>query len=374
MVRCVKLGAAVGAALMLASCSGLLGTDGGAGTAETENGKPVPPKAATPAIAFFADKCPVSQEDPRLESLSVIVAGVATTLVNTVLPPILEVGVTRVADWLDARAMALSASTSATADGFLYTRSSDRNFVHRHGCLVFARGGFGTSTSTPSGTWTTGTFERVNDTLQLADKRLRLASRPEVYAEFRLVYKRSEIEPIEGTAGAPRRLYNEIGLQPVFVDYGRIGAQREGDGSKNLIFNVTFDSRSMRLTEKDSPTFVNALVDLGRLRGTGGGTTLRLADLEHKPPQVFRIPQPAIVTVKDEAGKDVGRTDDFIPLTATVALTETDEGGDYERAAAEAIRKNKADIVKSAADPAGQAFKKWINNTLGVKQDGAQGG
>src|SRR3546814_14810853 len=103
---------ALAVVLLASACSGL----SGGGGSKTQSGGAVTgtvllPKAPTPAIAFYSDRCPMSGTTAALESLSGAVAAGAVALFTTVLPPLIEAGIANVSTWLDERAMAPNTTT-----------------------------------------------------------------------------------------------------------------------------------------------------------------------------------------------------------------------------------------------------------------------
>lgn len=359
--------ALISASILLPGCSSFGLSSPNPQTGES-TAKALIPKAKTPAIAFFASKCPISKREGSQEAffLGPVIGAAGLAVANAVIPPLIETALGLTADYFEGRARALNASTTTSANGYLFARSSDDTgrkktigsvqspFEPGFHCLVFIRGRLQNAGTTPDTTskWQVANYDAVNGQLENVQslKSFQLATPPEVYAEFEVVTGKSTIYQAKAAASddsTSPSLYHSIGLRPVYLDYGAIGAERKGDGEKNVLFDISFDSRSLRLGKADSPTVLHTLLDLGMTKE--GEVYLPIDFAAKSAPQMFRMPQPGVYPLTSEKGAPY--TDDLIPVSATVIMTETDQGGDYERAIAEAIRKNKGEIAKQTATP-----------------------
>lgn len=340
------------AALVLAGCA----AGGGAKSEVGENAK-VLPKAATPSrLVAFTGNCPVSQPDKAAETP--FLSGALIALASAGAPWVIEGVITAGANFLDAQAVALSASSTATGMANLYKRNTDASsamiasYSQNLMCLIFIRGGYdnqdpGLVANDSDVGWRASELKTVND-----DLGLKLISVPEVYAEFAVNVEWLPIRSAEDAKDVGT-LFTDVEVRPNYLYYRKIGTQRRGDGKKNLLVDMTLDSRSIRLKGGDNSTYHNGVIDLGEV---AEGTILYPEDFVGKTYPRSRVPQPERVTIKDPDGRIVGFVDDLIPTLATISLTETEKGGDIERAVAEKLREEKAAIAKALATPLIQAI------------------
>lgn len=314
---------------------------------------PVLPKAATPAeiIVLTSDKkCPLSNMGASVESP--LITSLLISMATEFLPTAFGKVMSSTADWLEERAVALSASSTATYHTDLFMRyPTGHNFAGqidpKIGCVIFMRGGYEGSFD-GNHKWLASDIEAVNAALPTR----KITSYPEVYAEF---VPRIYDAPLYSSNGETiGRIFTEIDMNIVYFMFGKTGAERRGDGTKNIVFTPALDSRSMRLTEKDVPTYYGDVINLGQIPE---GTIIPYEELRIRQAKPRRVPQPERIAVKDQNQQIIGYVDDFIPTTITISLTETDKVGDVERWVIETVREEGADLAKAASTEVLQRIK-----------------
>ena len=113
--------------------------------ATKEDGEKALPRASTPAIAVLSDQCPLTEIGSSESLVSVMGIG----LVQAFAPAVIGYGYDLVVKALEARADALTASTSTSARSTLYIaedggsgQGAGQSFRPKSRCLVVIRGGF----------------------------------------------------------------------------------------------------------------------------------------------------------------------------------------------------------------------------------------
>ncbi|MFM0091568.1 hypothetical protein PQR46_32200 [Paraburkholderia sediminicola] len=313
------------------------------------------PKAKTPSLIILSDTCPVTNIGPQYEFafLVPILLAAGSALVNAILPKLINSAVGAGADYLQKRADSLNASSTAFTNGSIFKRTTDDKgnlspFQDRNGCLVFIRGGL-TSTAdskTTSGDWNVATMNRVNDSLSKANiKSLFLTSRPEVYAEFNIHYRRSVVRSTpqkQPNSGNPKFIYQAIGFAPAYIDFSKTGAVRRTSDSKQLIFQIVLSASPIQSGQASGSTILDQTIDLGEMKIDSSKQT---SDLAYKSPQFAKIPQPSVIPLTNNGDKKVsGYVDDEVAIGVQVTLTETEDGGDVERSVAAGLRENESKI------------------------------
>jgi hypothetical protein len=353
------------------SKSGGTATTAGAASADTTQttANVTIPAAKTPALIFLSDTCPVSNVSATYEFAFLIplLLAAAGALANALLPPLIN-GVTGAgADFLQKRADALNASSTAFTNGTLFTRPMDANgqlspFVDRYGCLIFVRGGLTAAGGSPTVTdrWSNTFYANVNSALKKAGiSTIQLTAPPEIYAEFNIHYQRLPIKlkpDQEAITGKTSYLYQTIGFAPTYVDYEKTGAERSSGTSKQLIFELVLTANSIQSANPSGTTILNQTIDLGDV---SIGTVKKAADLIYKTPQYAKIPQPSKLPVKGSDGKTTtGYVDDSVAIAVQVSLTETEKAGDVERAVASSLRANESKISDAVTQAVVNAIPK----------------
>ena len=372
-----RITAAVVLMLILSSCAST-GATKEDGKEQDKDSRPLH-KAATPAIAIMAESCPITGTAGQTESL-IALAGAA--LVQAFAPAVIGFGYDLVVKALDERADDLSASTSATARGTLYREraadTQDPLFAPKPRCLIFIRGGFDQATGDKPPVlpdWSDVARLRVDDALKKAGLQTRITHQPEVYAEFALSYPTkiaSKTQPVKGQDGKPLKnskggevSLNEdlnvpvgLSIRPVKVLYGKSGAKRNPDPQKQLVFQVDLKAKTLKESKWEDTTLVEALFDLGMV-SIGSSVAPNL--LESKAPVSGTLVPPAEIPVgvliehKDANGKvsrDHGEVLalDLVDITANISLTETQDGGDFERLLSKTAKEKKDSVLKPLLD------------------------
>jgi hypothetical protein len=324
---------------------------------KTEDGLKTYPKAKLPALLILRDTCPESKPQLAVESPALL-APLALAFVQVVGPVIIEKAVELTADFLESRANALSASSSASVNGTLYSTQGQVVRV-ANACLIFARGRMG-----PADKITVADEERYWTRTKLRDRHrdLGLISPPEVYLELAIEYETIKL-------AENRDFATSLGLRPVFLDYRKSGAERNPDDAKHLVLDVGFESRALTdKSDKDS-TFLKTTLDFGDVKI---GQTLTYAELRHLSPKMFRLPPAQRVKISPgpsgESSAKEQEVTDLISISVSGSLLETQDGGDLERAIAKATRENK----KKLSDPAVKFLEDLVKKVVGDQEKSGQ--
>jgi hypothetical protein len=340
------------------------------------------PAATSPAVVVVLDACPLSATGARMETALVAAAAdVAMSLIAPAVSAVVNRGLDIAGRYLEQFADSYGASSTAVGGGRLL-RIAGARAEPEAGCLVFVRGQLGSVATRPGaavpanpaglGAWQTQVAE-INQKFLDEARRLgrstapRLLAAPEVYAEFGIVYRQFAV-----AAGTEPPILGQVALDPMFVRFGRSGAQRGASDEKSLVLTVTLSS--LAPAAATPVTLLSQVFDIGRLAAPGAacrGAILPEAvrtlldcrrEILHEP-EFHTLRSGGIVTVP-RTGAD-GESSQFavrdpVYLRAEVTLTEVQQAGDFARAIGEALRR------EQVADDASAKLLELVRGLLGA--------
>lgn len=354
-MRNIRVAALLMGVFMLGACSGWPQKP------PTVDGKPVLPKAELPGVVALNGRCLVAEVGDPYEAAA-IVGALAGALVQTVVPTVANFAVEGVANYLEQRARELNASTTAssTLSHIYRQRSRDRQIVPANNCLIVARGKLGPyeKIASTDGVFNTALLRDLHPTLGLI-------APPEFYAEFKIEYNKvsGQIVDEKSKKIADFSTFTEIGLKPVYVYYRQSGAKRNSEKSKRVVVEVNMEARPL-VSTSGSTTVLSTTFDLGEIPFQ---TKLEGADLARYTPKYAKLPQPTMAKVEGVTTSPTGAARkanaevlDLVPVTAMVSVTESEDGGDLERALAEAFRTNKQKFADPLTTYVDERVKAWL--------------
>jgi hypothetical protein len=355
-------------ALVLAVSAGCASI--GQKTTTASNQEPKIPKSETPGLVAFTDLCPIQHPGDYKEAVPVIVGALAIAAVTTFVPVVFDLVVGAASDALERRAEALSASTTAKGAAEIWKIQGGGDIRPAIRCLVFIRGVFTQASEQASeeenendykgvdpNVWDAAATKNVNSTLSRGDVTARLKGVPEMYAEFPIRYptvsipaqtlKNAEGKDLLDEKKVPVKLSKATSLPvameigPPLVVYVKPGPRREKP-EEQLVLALTLTADMMNQNKREEVTLVDRPFDLEKLRWPVRVPRERYVTWQ---PIRFRLPSPfpEKVEVLSETGANgYASALNLVRLTGTAVLTETQEGGDIERAVAKAARENRA--------------------------------
>jgi hypothetical protein len=322
--------------VVLCMISSLLGT---ACTRSTDNHPTTTTWEGTKVL--LTPDCPLTpqREEESTESLTAILIPVVTALAPTVIDKTLDILV----DYLKKQKEAYTAIGPAKTAGKFYVTHGNEVVSPRYGCLVVVRGVFGVhvekagSTSQASELWTHENLQKV-----------KLASRPALYAEFQIDYL-GRTEP------------THMVLQPVFLDYRETAARKTGrSGKKDLLFVFEFKTSQPTWATPQLSNQSNGPSKTQDSEGIAKEDVITVFSVEMKEVRIgTRVTQEALssitsnvqvlpVTARTNVQKDGSMN--IVPFTApfqvALILTETEDGGAFFLQASEALSASKASLSK----------------------------
>lgn len=379
MSQAMKQTVALFVAVVLAGCAGV-------GKSEEKKEEKALPRAEAPAALVFLHTCPISQHGaPEAAFMTALATAVIQSFAPSLIGAVFDAGVKA----LEERADALTASSTAHANGTFYRRETTANgasYKVSYGCLVFIRGGMsekGAALKVDESIWSEGRTKLVNEELKKAKPAWALSGPPELYIEFALDYpvkQAAKDEVVTGTDGKPLtdpkggayKLPNNLDipsrleLRPVELYYLKSGAKRNSGNSKQLVLQTEIKARTPKDGSWQDTTLLDATFDLGQVRI---GSSLKGSVLNSRASVFGQMPPPSLIdatvvvrfpnveTPKQGSVKVI----DLVDVNARVTVTETEDGGDIERLLAKTAKDKKGDLTKPVLD----AINDWVKKQQG---------
>lgn len=306
------------------------------------NGVPASPSAEKVVVlptcpkGFGLEFAPAAAIAPIAAALVVKGAGIA-----------IDKGSEAIATYLERRANDRIASSTASAHEWLYSPKTEKPTI---GCIVFVRGKFGAKVAdnpTEAKPWT-------KTELLTLHRLFGLVERPELYIAFRVDYDELSIPG----AASTRSAYVRFMLTPVAIDYFVSGTAAGSKAGKQIDVTLSLEVRPL---SGESTMILDQTLGFGQVKL---GTSLRGADLAHKTIAPRPMPQRqeyAISYVQSGHLKEA-RVVDNLPVTVAVSVLESEDGGDVERAVADAVRKHASEIKDPLNAWLEAKVKAWLGN------------
>jgi hypothetical protein len=314
--------------------------------------KPSPRLTRDAVVAKLMPQCPTSQNIWINPAAPTTEGGFLLPLIAPLVGTAIEKVVSFSADWMKKYQDELSATSTAHDVSTMYLVRDDGKIGARNGCLVFVRAELGTQAEFEKrvqageigkdALWTTSRLsllrdgwanERSSEESDARRGRIAVVGTPLAYAEFAIRYN--------STSDA-----NQFTLRPVFLDYRATAAQREGTGSKDILFTVTFDRNG-----QDNSTVTFAKFELAIPKTPVGAryNSEVLADIIGRPQNLptYEAPDKKIPNL--------------VPAYVTISMLELEKAGDLERIVAETVDENKNKL--------GSAISERVQQWLAPKTD-----
>lgn len=298
-------------------------------------------------VAKLLPQCPTSQSSWINPAAPATEGGFLLPLIAPLVGTAIEKAVSFSAQWMKKYQDELSATSTAHDVSTMYLVRDGGKVNARNGCLVFVRAELGTQAEFEKRVqagqigkdviWTAQRLsllrdgwanERASEEADARRGRIAIVSTPLAYAEFAIRYNNS--------SGA-----NQFTLRPVFLDYRATAAQREGAGSKDILFTVTFDRNG-----QDNSTVTFAKYELAIPKTPLGARydSEILADI---------IGRPQNLPSYETADKN---SPNLVPVYVTVSMLEAEKAGDLERLVAETVDDNKTKLGSAISE----RVQQWI--------------
>jgi hypothetical protein len=306
------------------------------------------PKADSPALIAIITRqaCPAVDKE-----FAPIVVAILTTAITSFVPPLIESATSKLDNWLNDRANALNASTTALATWNLWAKSGDTYVVPAR-CLIFVRGDFSTKGNPPAvadvpNVWTAADTVQLNNLFAAENITSRLRGNPELYMEFAIDF--DEIQP---DPNVNRHFPLALKLRPVAVTYFKSGSKRGSDTQKKVVAELKLSAQSFQNGVRSQLVLVDQPFDFGQIHIGGSIDSGQLAlQPVARAPMVYPFAEdlPAAVAGKPPKG-GASKYYDPVSVTASVVVTESESGGDIERAFAKGIQNAAPGLEKAIED------------------------
>ncbi|MBI1251296.1 MAG: hypothetical protein GC189_07480 [Alphaproteobacteria bacterium] len=344
---------AAAAALSMALASALSAcATPGAVAADGEDGEASLPRAISPGRVGLLPNCILSPSEGAGGSESVLggtAGAVLLAIGDAVIPAVTGYLFDRAIERAEAETRARTASTTASSDGrpsetFWVATAGESALRREFGCVVFVRPAHANSVINPNvGPALDAAYPGVStwrSDLNAAIPGLALSADavPELLAEFR-------VEPITAT-NAETGAVSEVGfrLRAVTVAYAATGAMRtSAANAKDLTFALSVKglapagSDGLEIVDLYAHDFVMEDVPIGTVAVYRPEDAIAPAALAGQIGPVAARPNPRFEYRDAEHFTTV-------PLTATMTVTEFEEGGDLARAVLKALADSQGEI------------------------------
>jgi hypothetical protein len=312
-----------------------------ANSAESKTGPRLTREAA---VAKLSPQCPTNQSKWNNPAAQSTEGAFLLPLIAPLVGSAIEKGISFSAQWLKKYQDELSATSTAHDVSTMYVMRDNGKLAARNGCLIFLRAELGTQAEFEKRVqageigkdpvWTASRLsilrdgwvnERPSEEGDARRARIAIVSTPLVYAEFAIRY--------DSATNA-----NQFTLRPTFLDYRATAAERQGGGSKDILFSIAFD----RNDQSTSP-IVFARYDIAIPKTPLGARydSETLADVLGRPQNL--------------PGHKEVNTPGLVSVYVTVSMLEAEKAGDLERLIADAVDENK-DKLGSAISARVQQF------------------
>lgn len=340
------------------------------------------PKASQAGFVAITGDCVLTPDPRRIKSGSEsagLVSGLVIAFADAVIPAATSFLFDRIAARAKAETLAKTASTTAKS-----TREPDDNLYSLQGSDLAL--GFGCVTFVRPSKTVDGTpveYRVAFDKAYQSDWRTKLAGAvpgltesggwyPELLAEFR-------VQPTQAVNSSGDLINIGFNLEPVSLAYGATGAAKTGEAKKKdvgvsiSISGFLADGKN-GLVDKEIYAHQFSYPDLSIgsvLRVTE--TTLSAAPTQFEtrivPAGLSGLSGPIVALpqsrYKMEINGQAQELQTFVPLQATVIVTEFEEGGDFQRAIIKAIEEEKEKFT----GPIDEALKDLVNNAVGGDEE-----
>jgi hypothetical protein len=304
------------------------------------------PKAETPAFAAVLTKgpCPASSEE-----FAPIVVAILTAAISSFVPTLFEGASDQVQNWLNNGADELNASTTAIADWPLWVPQRE-TYVAPAKCLLFVRGDFSKlgATATPAdvkGVWTAADTSALNARLRKEGYPEQLQGNPELYMEYKIDYDTVELTGPNFPKGVDRvDVPLDIKLRPVKVVYLKSGARRGSTKSKKLVAEVKLTADVLQGNSRAQMVLFDQPFDFGQV---SIGQAIDIGKLALQPTAHAAMVYPFAISVPASLTKKAAQVYDPVHVTSSVIVTESESGGDIERAFAKGISSSTPGMEKA---------------------------